>query len=88
MCIEYLTVKCSSSVWGHSVHFYDLVSTFDLNIRDLCTAKFIHYWYSCNYQVTKQDVKAPGPLVEILNCLKNPGRSMMIRDEAKIRDDP
>ena len=63
VCIEYLTVKCSSSVWGHSVHFYDLVSTFDLNIRDLCTAKFIHYWYSFNYQVTKQSVKASGPLV-------------------------
>ncbi len=24
----------------------------------------------------------------ILNCLKNPGWSVMIRDEAKIRDDP
>ena len=24
---------------------------------------------------------------EILNCLKNPGRSVIIQDEAKIRDD-
>ncbi len=38
-----LVLKQSAKAHGPLV--YDLVSTYD---RDLCTAKFIHYWYSFN----------------------------------------
>ncbi len=40
-CRLLIIVKCSRSVWGHSVHFQffdDLVSTFDLKYADFCTA--------------------------------------------------
>ncbi len=50
---------------GAFLIFDDFVSTYDLNIQESCTAKFIHYWYSFHWQVTKQNVKAPGPLVEL-----------------------
>ncbi len=35
-----------------------------------------------------QSVKVREVVFEILNCLKNPGQSVMLRDEAKIQDDP
>ena len=42
--------------------FDDLVSNVDLNFHGICAAKFISFRYSFIYQMTKQNVKAPGAL--------------------------
>ena len=66
-----MTVKYPRSGWDHSVHFQFLTTLYLLLteiFRDLCTAKFIHYIIFLTGgggQVTKQNVKAPGPLVYI-----------------------
>ncbi len=48
-----MSVKCSSSVCGHSAHFQFLTTLYLLLnyiFKDLCTGKFIlvHYWYFFN----------------------------------------
>ncbi len=62
-----IVFKVSLGTFGAVPVFDDLVSTFDLNIQDLCTAKFIHYWYS--FFPASDQAEDQGPWASLLMTL-------------------